>query len=203
MKNSRFQYGYRSNASSLHRKVGETLRTSTLFSGYQIYQEYPVCRVNPGYDETSHHFDWVIMGIDVVIECHGKQHYEAVDFSGKAEDGGIGALQATRRRDNQKREAALEAGFTYIEIPYTAEKTLTEQYIWDLYKENLNEAQRLQPVQKEPTDYHRQRLAAAREYRKDQYARAKARRVEVQSRRAAQSSLQGEGVDQDSSKEPR
>ncbi len=200
MKTSRFQYEYRESASALHKAVGETLRTSDLFGTYQIYQEYPVCRVNTDYPETSHHFDWVVMGINLVIECHGKQHYEPVDFSGKSEDGGIGAMHATKRRDNTKKEAALEAGFTYIVVPYTDAKSITEQYLWGLYKENLNETE-LRPTTKvvqRDDQAHTQRLERAREYRKASYRRAK-ERMAVRSRRAAESSLQGKGSDKDSS----
>jgi hypothetical protein len=197
MKSSRFQWAYRESASSLHRAVGETLRNSTMFSNYQIYQEYPVNRVSPDYPESSHHFDWVVMDVFVVIECHGKQHYEAVDFSGKAEDGGIGALQSTRRRDNKKKQAAIEAGFTYIEIPYTDEKLITEEYIWGLYQENLNETElrRDQPIQEEDP-YHTRRLEAAREYRKQAYRRAK-ERMEVRSRGKTKPSFQGKGTSKD------
>ena len=133
----------------------------------------------------------------MVIECHGKQHYEATDFSGKSNDGGIGALRATRKRDNQKKEAAILAGYTYIEIPYTAEKGLTDEYIWAFYKENFNEdkLRHVQPVQSEDAR-HRQRLEAAREYRKAAYRRAK-ERMEVRSKRTAKSSLQSKGTSDD------
>ena len=197
MKASRFRFSYRENTSALHKAVGEVLRSSTLFSGHQIYQEYPVVRINTNYSDSSHHFDWAIPGLFLVIECHGKQHYSPVDFSGKAEDGGIGALQDTRRRDNQKKNAAIEAGFTYIEIPYTAEKLLTEEYIWGLYQENLNEIQPKQSCILEETtesDYSIRLRERAKTYRKSAYLRAKERRMEVRSRGTAEPSLQGKGT---------
>ena len=140
MKTSRFQYEYRRSASKLHRKVGDVLRESPLFKNHEIYQEYPVCRVNPSYEDTSNHFDWVIADMFLVIECHGKQHYEVTDFTGKSEDGGIQAFKEGKQRDEAKRAAAIEAGWTYLEIPYTEEKRISEAYILDLYQENLNTA---------------------------------------------------------------
>lgn len=192
LKNRRFQYEYRRSASKLHKAVGDVLRNSSLFNGYGLYQEYPVTRVNPSYESTAEHFDWVIPEIKLVIEAHGRQHYEVTDFSGKQEDGGLGAYKSQRKRDEAKKEAALLAGYTYIVIPYTDEKIISEDYIWNLYKANENKdlpspqveiskgLDKLKPYYNKEaraeyleSDKHQQALARAREYRKEQYQRAK------------------------------
>lgn len=138
MKNRRFKYEYRENSSSLHKKVGNILRKSDIFKGFSIYQEYPVSRINSDYQSNREKFDWVVLELKIVIECHGRQHYEVIDFSGEAEDGGYGAFQAQKRRDRKKKNAALDAGFTYIEIPYYDEKKLDDKYIWSCFKANEN-----------------------------------------------------------------
>ena len=177
MKRSRFQHEYRKSASSLHRKVGECLRNSDLFNLYQIYQEYPVCRVNKDYTNTSHHYDWVIPDLFLVIEVHGQQHYVPTDFSGKQEDGGIMEFHRLRARDQAKRNACIDAGWTYIELAEGDLVSLTDQKLYDAYKANKTEERIHEPmesIQEEAEDpRHRDTLARAREYRKAQYERAK------------------------------
>ena len=131
MKNSRFKFEYRKNASKLHRCVGDILRDSPTFGHHEIYQEYPVNRINEDYPHGSHHFDWAIPKLNVVIECHGMQHYKVVRFGGTTEDA-ISAFKDTQRRDKMKKEAAQAAGFTYIEIPYYLEKELSEAKILEI-----------------------------------------------------------------------
>jgi len=123
-KNSRFQFAYRDNASSLHKTVGELLRTSEVFCNYDIYQEYPVNKINSTYVDGSHHFDWVIPKIGIIIECHGQQHYEAISFTSNVEEA-ISSFKDLKRRDKAKKEAALAAGYIYVEVPYHEDKKLT------------------------------------------------------------------------------
>lgn len=186
MKRSRFRYSYRNNASSLHKKVGDCIRNSTLFNKYQIYQEYPVVRVNPGYTDTSHHFDWVIPDLFLVIECHGEQHYTPVDFSGKQEDGGIMEYQRLKSRDRLKQNACIEAGWTYIElcpgdIASITDEKLHAAYLANKLEDRINEP--MGPIQEETKadSYHERLLERARDYRKQQYQRAKARRKSMDS----------------------
>lgn len=191
VKNSRFKFEYRKSASKLHKAVGDVLRDSPIFNGYNIYQEYPVNRVNPDYQESSHHFDWVIPEIRLVIEAHGRQHFEITDFSGKEEDGGISNFRSQRKRDEAKKEAALLAGYTYIEVPYTDIKDLNDEYIWNLYKNNENKVNgsvfqtrdKLKPYYNREareeyldSDKHKDMLNKARQIRHQQYLRAKEKR---------------------------
>jgi len=130
MKNSRFQWEYREGASKLHMAVGNCLRTSVAFKHHEIYQEYPVNRVNTSYKDSSHHFDWVIPKLRIVIECHGRQHYTPVAFDGNY-DNAVDQFQALKGRDAAKKEAALDAGYCYVEIPYSKLRKINEQLILD------------------------------------------------------------------------
>lgn len=186
MKTSRFQYQYRKNASSLHKSVGELLRNNSIFSGYDIYQEYPVSKVNPDYLDNSHHFDWVIPKLKIVIECHGKQHYEATSFIGD-DDQAISSFYDLKRRDNSKKNAALEAGYTYIVVPYYEEKLLSQDYLLKLIstdkvdgsvpkQKKINkrvEEEKLKQKEQRQTylksDKHKKELILAREFRKQRY----------------------------------
>ncbi len=190
MKNSRFKFEYRKSASKLHIAVGEILRNSDVFGGYNIYQEYPVSKVNPEYTSNSEHFDWVIPDIKLVIECHGKQHYEVTDFSGKSEDCGINSYKAQKARDEAKKQAAIDAGYTYTVVPYTDQKEVTEDYLWSLYKNNENRgpstvkaSDKLKPYYDREarneylsSDKHKKMLDKARQIRQENYRRAKEKR---------------------------
>lgn len=176
MKTNRLNWEYRSNASKLHRAVGEALRAeNSPFSGFKIYQEYPVSKIYPQYPNAAHKFDWVVLDLAIIIEAHGKQHYVATSFGS-----GGGDLQesfrAQKDRDNAKMQAAVDAGFTYIVVSYDEEKKVTPTFLWNKYKEMYNP----EPIEKsedsppEKLDLaHQQRLETARKYRKEQYQRQK------------------------------
>ena len=138
MKNSRFQYEYRDNASALHRAIGEVLRTSELFENYEAYQEYPVNRVNETYPDGSHHFDWVIPMLKIVVEGHGKQHYTPVAFDGDVE-AAVSKFQDGKKRDQLKKAAAMAADYTYVEVPYHLEKKLDEAKFLELLEQAKKE----------------------------------------------------------------
>lgn len=171
VKSSRFQYEYRKSASKLHKRVGDLLRESTLFSGYESYQEYPVNKVNTSYPDGSHHFDWVIPMLKIVFECHGKQHYESVAFDGDVEKS-IDAFKALKLRDEAKKLAALEAGYSYVEIPYTALKDLDED--WLVNAISNAETQQTSPLKKkEKETQKKQKTAKQLEFEHQQSERNK------------------------------
>lgn len=139
MKDSRFKYGYRKNASKLHKTIGEILRTHESFKNYNSFQEYPVNKVNKNYQYSDHHFDWVIPTLKIVIECHGKQHYEAVNFGGMSNEDAVSAHTDTVYRDKLKKTAAQKAGYTYIEIPYTLQNKLTGELLLEFLNKEIKE----------------------------------------------------------------
>jgi G:T-mismatch repair DNA endonuclease (very short patch repair protein) len=175
MKNSRFQFEYRANASSLHKSVGELLRTDDAFANQDIYQEYPVNRVNEKYSEGSHHFDWVLPKLRIVIECHGRQHYDATSFTSNVEEA-VSNFRDLKRRDKAKKEAALSAGFAYVEVPYFEEKKLNSARLYELIAKGWElvaqwEAQHAEELQLEENQkklIEEQRLAAIEAERAEQ-----------------------------------
>jgi hypothetical protein len=167
MKTSRFRHSYRENSSRLHRKVGEILRAPAgYFSGYKIYQEYPVQKVNPDWHSGRHHFDWVILDLRVIIEVHGEQHYKPVCFGGISEEEAEAKLTQQQMSDAAKREAALDAGWAYVAIPWDMVDRLTSGFLVDLI-----EASERRPPHVE--DRHEQLLEIQRAHRRQQYQRAR------------------------------
>jgi hypothetical protein len=196
-KDSRFKFAYRKNASKLHRAVGDVLRTDKHWKMWKAFQEYPVNKVNPAYSFGSHRFDWVIPSMKIVIECHGKQHYQVCDFGGGAEQA-IEDFRGTKSRDHSKQMAALAAGWRYIVIPYTLEKKVTGDLLFDKLEEadkllkawvdqygeqvdtsssrieleikERNKAARKKYLQ---SQFHQEKLKKAKEFRRRQYQKMK------------------------------
>lgn len=195
MKSKRFQFEYRKNASKLHKAVGDYLREGLFTHHHESYQEYPVNRVNPDYPESSHHFDWVIPKMKLVIECHGIQHYQPVAFGGNYEQMEA-EFNAIKRRDQQKKEAALQAGYAYMVISHHELKLIDDKLFlsrWDLalqereeYHKNyeppkpeLSAKERYKLAQKQrqrderkkylQSRKHMEKLEKAREYRRERY----------------------------------
>jgi len=179
--------------------VGDCLVASPVFSNYRITQEVPVFIVNPNYGDRSHKFDFVVFDLDIVIECHGKQHYDVCTF-GQEMAQAVQGFKNQRKRDKAKKDAALAAGFVYIEVPYGDAKKIDEDYIWNLYLEGQKELERydgeelpenvhLQRIQEEAeraqlerrearkayleSDRHKETLERAREYRRKRYQEQK------------------------------
>ena len=174
-KSSRFKYAYRKNASKLHKAVGKVLRTDPLLKHYKSYQEYPVSKVNPDYQNNSHQFDWIIADLKIVIEVMGQQNYEHVCFGGISKEEAASNYHTQVERDLAKKRAAEDAGWTYIAVKYN--DTLDVERLVNIAIENnvplkapskpvkpfKNKSNAMTPVQKEK----------AREARKKGYQRAK------------------------------
>ena len=186
VKSSRFKFEYRKNASKLHRAVGDFLRGSIILGVHEIYQEYPVNRVHPNYPNSSHHFDWVIPGLQIVIEAHGKQHFEPTAFDGNW-DTALDSFRGIQSRDKQKKEAAREAGYVYIEVPYT-HKNFNDDWLLEAIESGQAELEgytsdRPKDIQKEKdkerrkeyreSEAYQKKLQRDRDYRKEQYRRMK------------------------------
>lgn len=174
MKQKRFQYTYRSNASKLHKKTGDVLRAEGgIFAHFQIYQEYPVDKINTNFPDSRCKFDWVLPDILLVIECHGENHYQPINWGSQDDSKAIDQYKALKIRDQAKKDAALQAGYTYIVIPYTDFKILDEEYIWNLYQKEYNPIEPEAKKPKEVSKFEQDRLERAREYRKKEYKKKK------------------------------
>lgn len=127
MKTSKTPIKLAKNASKLHKRVGELITNSEMFKAYEIRQEYRVSAVNPDFHSNREKFDWVILGANIAIECHGKQHYVPTRFGGpKDEEKAKRELRKLQDRDESKRQAALEAGWAYVIVRYD-ELDITEE----------------------------------------------------------------------------
>lgn len=172
----RHKFEYAKNASKLHRLVGDTLRSSNVFSGYDIYQEYPGSKVNSKLSDRFH-FDWAIPRLRLVIECHGEQHYRPVCFGGVDYEVAIDNFYQTKRRDTLKKDAALYGGWVYLEIPYHT--VITEDKLFSMYilakeeAESYNEVTDTVVPKPEKTEYHKTQLERAKQHRKERYQRQK------------------------------
>ena len=177
MKTNRLNYFYRKSASKLHKAVGDCLRSSSL-KGFKIYQEYPVNKINRNYSSGREKFDWVILDLKLIIECHGEQHYRPVTFGGITGSEATANFEAQKRRDQEKQHAAHEQGFSYIIVPYTDEKLVTEDYIIDLIN-------RIDPrINKRIINIKPAQTAWARDYARNKDAAKLARQEQYQKKKA-------------------
>ena len=187
MKSTRFQYEYRKSASKYHKAIGNLLRIT--FPYLQIYQEYPVNRVNESYTESSHHFDWCIPTLQIVIEVHGQQHYKEISWVGDPEEAKEN-FRALKERDELKRIVCLSAGWKYLAIPFNECLEMTSDTLFSLIytaptiasavetredprKEKQKEIAKQKRQEYLKSDKHKEELEKAREWRKMKYREAK------------------------------
>jgi hypothetical protein len=130
MKSSRFDYAYNENASYGHCHIGNLLRNSKYFKNYRIFQEYPVSRINPAIKNNKLKYDWVILDLKVVIEIMGVQHECPTRWSKQVtEQQMYENFYDLQRRDRIKKNAAIDAGYTYIAIQYKDIDSVDEEFI--------------------------------------------------------------------------
>jgi len=167
-------FTYAKNASKLHRKIGDILSSSSPWKGFKVSQEVLVRDLFPSWGSGTERYDWVIRDLFTVIEAHGVQHFRVSTFGQEAGEA-IMNFQAQQSRDDRKQEVADQHNWTYIMIPYSDERKLDANYLKDVYeKANCNAA----PVIPEKSEdkfeeARKQRLALAKQYRREQYARQK------------------------------
>jgi len=136
MKRSRLPKELAKNASKLHKHIGELLQSIGVFENFEIRQEYSVKKVNPEFTSGREKFDWVILGAEIVIECHGEHHYQPVQFGGISKEEAKRKLVEQRERDENKRRAAVEAGWTYVVVSYK-EADINKSELSDKIKEAM------------------------------------------------------------------
>ena len=130
------QFVDRPESSKLHSKIRELILKNPIMKSLKCYQEVPVVDLCPDYYSNAHRFDWYCEELNLVIEVHGQQHYTLTNR------GNIGRGQAerefakSRMRDSEKKQAALEAGYNYLEISYKDVKKLTHEGLQNLLFES-------------------------------------------------------------------
>lgn len=119
MRKTRIPTQLAKNASKMHKLVGKLLTCNeSPYKNYEIRQEYHVTMVNPDYICNREKFDWVILGLKVVIEVHGEQHYGPVCFGGITIDEAKRNFLKRVHLDSIKQEAAERAMWAYVVVKY-------------------------------------------------------------------------------------
>ena len=125
MKRSKLPQELAKNASKLHKHIGILL--TELYPNYEVRQEYPVSKVNVGYKSNREKFDWVVLGLKIVIEIHGEQHYGHVCFGGEVLEQAKRNFRKRQEVDWKKYKAAQKAGWAYLVIKYDEKKITAEE----------------------------------------------------------------------------
>ena len=81
------------------------------FEGQKYFKEWGI---------GIHYFDFYIPSKNLIIEFHGKQHYEFIDFFHNTEEDFLYRCS----KDKIKKEKALQEGYNYISIKYSLIKHL-------------------------------------------------------------------------------
>ena len=109
--------------------------------GYKVYTEHD-CTIRPNNPKNNHPlpFDNEIVlknGKHLIIEVHGGQHYKVDGLYSKTEE----ELHYRQVLDRYKRIKCIQAGYKYLEIPYTAfdKKETYKKLIDNKIKEILDE----------------------------------------------------------------
>lgn len=94
-------------------------------NGYEIRTEYgcSIIPINP-LTKNPLPYDVEVVDCNLIIEVHGRQHYEEQGETSKWLHGLTSAEYLTKRKeyDEFKKSYALAEGFFYLEIPYWAEE---------------------------------------------------------------------------------
>ena len=125
MRRSRLPQETAKNASKLHQKVGMLL--VELFPRYAVRQEYSVNLINPSFLSKREKFDWVVLGLNIVVEIHGEQHYSPVCFGGIVKEKAKRELRKRKEKDWEKEQAALSANWLYIVVKFDEKGITTEE----------------------------------------------------------------------------
>ena len=164
MKRAKKANAFAKSASKLHKHIGKLLTEEPLFSNYKIRQEYPVSWVNTNFPSNREKFDWVILGLNIVIEVHGIQHYMPVPFGGISMDEAKINFSKQLDRDIRKEKAANEAGWAFVIVKYT-EKDITSEEL----KNRISKAMKEVTENKEDRRLHK--CAAGAKRQKEKYKR--------------------------------
>lgn len=153
-----------------HQKIGKIL-SEPPFAHYRTREEYPVVEVNPLYENSRHRFDWAIIDLKLIIEVHGEQHYKPVCFGGMDIEQAVSNLYDQEYRDEKKRQAAIDAGWIYLSIPYWKLKDITGKDILGLY---LKEVEQTGKVEELTDSYQEKMKERQRQYKRSAYRKWKA-----------------------------
>lgn len=132
------QYYLLESASAFHNKVREIFISDPFFKQLNCFQEVPVKALVESYSNSLDAVDWYIDEFSLIIELHGKQHYQMQSFGSK--DSVFNQKKNfynIKYRDNRKKTSLINAGYSFIEISYKDIKKIDSQYLKTLITESL------------------------------------------------------------------
>lgn len=88
-----------------------------LFPSERYYEEVTLPGTRTRAGDKLLFADFFVPGLSLVVEVHGRQHYEYVPHFHKTKMGFVNA----KRRDREKKEWCELNGFAYAELPYNEE----------------------------------------------------------------------------------
>jgi hypothetical protein len=131
--NLKNQFYYYENNSKFHNKIREIFVTDLFFKKLSCYQEVPLSFLVKNYPNNKDAVDWWIDELGLIIELHGKQHYEAISFTKD-----ISYFEKQKKffnikyRDNRKKTFLLNEGYEFLEISYKDISKINSAYLKDL-----------------------------------------------------------------------
>lgn len=124
------QYTLIESASAFHNKVRGIFVTDSFFKNLNCFQEVLVSALVDSYVNNYDAVDWYIDELNTVLELHGVQHYKMQSFGSKDSYANqVKAFNNIKYRDNRKKYALINAGYTYIEISYKEISKLNSEYL--------------------------------------------------------------------------
>lgn len=118
-------------SSLFHESIRQIFVDDSFFKNLSCYQEVQVSALVPGYYSNQQCVDWYVEELNLVIELHGKQHYSQSNFGNVPYEEARKQFNNIKYRDNRKKTALEDAGYTYLEISYKEKTKLTPQYLKD------------------------------------------------------------------------
>lgn len=118
------QFTHLESSSSYNETIRKIFCEDPFFSHLRCFQEVPVAELVEGYHNPYHKMDWFIKELGIVIEVHGQQHYKPVNFTGASWLHAKRDFHEIVHRDNEKKFAVEQAGYIYVEIPFSEIKTM-------------------------------------------------------------------------------
>ena len=108
--------------SALHRRVVNLLRE--LYPRFTILEEESLKTAVEG-RKTTLFVDIIVRELTLVIECHGRQHFEFTPHFHQTRD----RFAQTVARDRAKAQAVIDAGYSYLIVRFDEEGKLTQELL--------------------------------------------------------------------------
>lgn len=119
-------------ASNFHNRVRDILCTDSFFKNLRAYQEVLMRDLVPDYHSHLEAVDWYIEDLNLILELHGRQHYQMTNFGDIGYDHAMRNFHRQQSRDSNKKFTLEEAGYRYIEISYKLYSQLDAELLKDI-----------------------------------------------------------------------